>query len=758
MPLERMLRKLGRGIITAGLVASLSLSCSEDALEPSPSPEPIQIVKNNPPSFISTPVTSVEEKQSYSYQSKAQDADGDNLIYSSVKKPNWISLSSSGLISGTAPEVSDNENQEINIAVSDGKDSAYQNYILTVKNLSNIYVLDNNQIDKLFQVNEDNLVFSQSVNFLPGDIIGSDITTKTPDGFLREINSVSADKKTLYTSQATLEQVVKDASLSYSGKLLPSQIVSSSSLKGVQVPPSSVAGFDFNIPIKNAVLYDFDGDSSTTSDQLVVNGNISFNNNVDLSIKINDHKIDDINFKNSTSINSDISVGFNSIGLARTYQVKIAEYKFKPFVIAYLPTVVPIPVIVSPKLSVSVTIDPTLLNPLSGRVQDNASLDIGLHYNGTWNPSAIFSNDFTFSNPVLNKNLELKVSAGPSLEMMLYGVAGPFAGISGRLRLKSENGGWELYGGLGASLGVKMEVLKKGLSAQFKEAINYETLLAKSASPTLEGKILFCTTRNNDAEIYSMNPEGLNEVNLTSDPAGWDTNPSWSPDGKKILYSSRTTSSRDYAIHIMNSDGSNKTRLTSSSMTEANPVFSPDGEKIAYAAAEVVGYEQIYIMNKNGSSPVKITDDNAHYYWDVAWMPSSKIVCASNRDNVKGEIYTMNPDGTGIKRLTNNSYYDRFPSWSPDGTKIAFTTNKDGNEEVYVMNADGSNQINISNSSSTSDYNPFWSPDGKKIVYVNNPGIYSPSAEIWIMNSDGSNKTRITNNNYDDDSPSWSPK
>ena len=764
MQLERMLRKFGRGIITAGLAASLSLSCSEEIIEPTPEPEPIVIVKNNPPTFISTPVTSVNEKQNYSYQAQARDQDGDNLSYSLVKKPNWISLSGSGLISGTAPEVSNNESYEVSVAASDGKVSAYQNYNLSVQNLSNTYVLTSDQAGRLLNADGTSLYFSQAMNFAAGDIIAAGISTPTPSGLLREIVSVSSDKKTFHTDQATLEQAAKDASLSYSGKLLPSSVLSSHYLEGISMSRQAKPNFDFNISLNNVVLYDQDNDPNTKGDQLIANGNISFNTNTTFSFDINNHQITDLKFKNLTDITSDITAGFNSLGMAQTYQVKVAEYKFKPFVMGYLPTPVPIPVIIVPKLGIYVGMDPTNLNPLSVRVQQNSSLDLGLFYSGIWTSSSTFSKEFNFSNPAVNDNLELKVFGGPQMELMLYGIAGPFGAVSGRLRLKAQDGGWELYGGMGASLGVKMDVLKKKLSVQFKEIINYETLLAKSASPTLEGKILFFSGPEfGSSQIYTIKDNGSNLQQITDLPSlPWNCNPCSSPDGKKLFFVSTKDGNRE--IYSMNLDGSGLTRLTSNASYASNddisPDCSPNGQEIVFAS-DRSGQQgdkssEIYLMNSDGSNQRKIGALTGILEQDSpSWSPNGqKIAFDATTNGSHYNIYIVNKDGSGLNKITDTASLNTQSSWSPDGTMIAFTTDRDGNREIYVMNSDGTNQKRLTNNP-THDVDPFWLPDGRIVFISNRDGGYN---NLHIMKSDGSEVKKITTKAYHyDSSPSYIP-
>lgn len=72
------------------------------------------VLPNNPPSITSTPVTAAIKGELYSYQIVASDPDQDALTYSKVSGPSWLSVSSSGLVSGTPP---DDSTQTITVAI-----------------------------------------------------------------------------------------------------------------------------------------------------------------------------------------------------------------------------------------------------------------------------------------------------------------------------------------------------------------------------------------------------------------------------------------------------------------------------------------------------------------------------------------------------------------------------------------------------------------------------------------------------------------
>src|SRR5215213_2660614 len=173
--------------------------------------------------------------------------------------------------------------------------------------------------------------------------------------------------------------------------------------------------------------------------------------------------------------------------------------------------------------------------------------------------------------------------------------------------------------------------------------------------------------------------------------------------------------SKDGEIFTMNADGSDQQRLTNNAADDGDPSWSPDGTKIAFSSTRpglFSGYK-IYVMNADGSDQHSISPPTAEneFLYFPNWSPDGTKIAYSTSGHGGFEIYVMNADGSNPQRLTNNPYLDMYPNWSPDGTKIAFETDRDEpnhNREIYVMNADGSDQHNISNNVATADMHPDW--------------------------------------------------
>ena len=280
--------------------------------------------------------------------------------------------------------------------------------------------------------------------------------------------------------------------------------------------------------------------------------------------------------------------------------------------------------------------------------------------------------------------------------------------------------------------------------------------------PPALASLAFASFRDGTGEIYVMSADGSGQTRLTHSSAS-DLSPSWSPDGRRIAFHSdrddpdRTDNIFIANIYVVNADGSGQTRLTHSSAGDSEPSWSPDGRRIAFMSFRDGGRE-IYVMNADGSGQTRLTHNSAGD-WSPSWSPDGRRIAFMSLRDGNSAIYVMNADGSGQTRLTHNSAGDWSPSWSPDGRRIAFHSDRDDPDQtdndrianIYVMNADGSGQTRLTHSSA-SDSDPSWSPDGRRIAFRS---LRDGNSEIYAMNVDGSSQTRLTNNSAWDGQPSW---
>lgn len=271
------------------------------------------------------------------------------------------------------------------------------------------------------------------------------------------------------------------------------------------------------------------------------------------------------------------------------------------------------------------------------------------------------------------------------------------------------------------------------------------TLLTIAVIPCLAinyGKIAFVRGYGTNSEIYTMNADGTQPINLTKNAAG-DATPAFSPDGTKIVFSSDMSGS--WAIYVMNAyDGTELTLLTNN-FADSNPAFSSDGTKIVFTRS-VGYYSSIYLMNADGTGQTQITSGSYDY------APSFSHDGRGIVFNRGGDIYFLSISSGKLKPLTRNAAaYD--PVISPDGTKIAFVSNRDGNDEIYKMNFDGSNVQRLTINTAV-DRQPAFSADGQKIVFWSDRKGYA-DYEIYTMNTDGDYQIPLTDTNAWNTDPAW---
>ena len=285
----------------------------------------------------------------------------------------------------------------------------------------------------------------------------------------------------------------------------------------------------------------------------------------------------------------------------------------------------------------------------------------------------------------------------------------------------------------------------------------------------VQGQIAFVSRRDGNPEIYVMAADGKNQRRLTNNRAD-DWSPSWSPDGRRIAFISerdghahrRNPGWFTSEIYVMDADGGNQQNLTNHPSDDRSPSWSPDGKRIVFQSDREGRFnDDIYVMAADGGN-LQILTDNRNNDLDPSWSPDGeRIVFSSSREGhvenkfgITDEIYVMDADGGNQQRLTDNRNNDWDPVWSPDGKRIAFMSDRKGDLvkfDIYVMDADGGNQQKLTHHRAW-DSSPSWSPDGERIVFHSKrDGNY----EIYVMDADGGNLQNLTNNPGGDFGPAW---
>jgi len=261
--------------------------------------------------------------------------------------------------------------------------------------------------------------------------------------------------------------------------------------------------------------------------------------------------------------------------------------------------------------------------------------------------------------------------------------------------------------------------------------------------------LVFVSVKDGDYAIFGADADGKHARRLTkekgdpSTPTGlfFQVQPAWSPDAKKIAFAS----GRDGTPHLfaMNADGTGTTRLTDSDQGDDHPSWSADGKRIVFSREGA-----LFEIPAAGGKGHRV-GRGIGSAMSPAFSPNGKLIAYDYRKpgfSIR-EIYVMNADGTGIRQLTRLDHVSSLPAWSPDGKRLAFQSNSVGHFEIYTVALDGTHVRQLT-TSPTDVIQPAWAPDGRTIAYVRDGGI-------WTVG--GGADTQLTSGKNDDSAPAWRP-
>jgi Tol biopolymer transport system component len=224
-------------------------------------------------------------------------------------------------------------------------------------------------------------------------------------------------------------------------------------------------------------------------------------------------------------------------------------------------------------------------------------------------------------------------------------------------------------------------------------------------------EIVFDSDRTGAWQVYTMHADG-SDIDQITHMRGFTGEPSWSPDGSRIVFAHSPTGNPPFNVYTMDAEGGHVHRLTHSALDEQVPKYSPDGHWIAFSTFPQTGAPAVYLVRADGSHFHRLTPLRLHAF-DGDWSPDGRrIVASTNADLPDSQVFTIRADGSHVRLLTSGptGQNDVYASYSPDGCKITFARSLAGQAttDLWVMNADGSNPHDITNTPNFDEVRPDW--------------------------------------------------
>lgn len=331
--------------------------------------------------------------------------------------------------------------------------------------------------------------FSQATDQLNtlqvGDVMVSNPTQAAPDGFLRKVTSVTnnAGQIVVQTEVMTIADSVQQGEISVSQVLQPTNLERATFAEGVTIVKRPDAPSSFYLQLNDVVLYDEDGNTSTTNDQINANGSILLDPRFDFRLKVENFQLKELYFTTTASETSQLKIGSKIFVTAKIVEKELARYPLGPLFF----TIGPFPVTVYPVITITAGIDGTIQANVSTGVTQSLTETAGVSYaNGAWSPIQQFTNQFQYDAPTLSAGLEIKGYTGAKLKILFYGSVGPDIGINAYLKLEAnplQTPWWKLYGGLEVPVGISIEIFSHVIAGWNATVIDFRILLKQADTP-----------------------------------------------------------------------------------------------------------------------------------------------------------------------------------------------------------------------------------------------------------------------------------
>jgi Tol biopolymer transport system component len=294
-------------------------------------------------------------------------------------------------------------------------------------------------------------------------------------------------------------------------------------------------------------------------------------------------------------------------------------------------------------------------------------------------------------------------------------------------------------------------------------------------------KIVYESHRDGNWELYLVNADGSNPVNLTRTPDVDEVYPKPSSDGSKIVFVADQGAGKDRVrdLYVMNADGSDRVKIADNAR---EPCWSPDGSAIAYLKGEFPTYnlqdfatKGLYIHDVKTGETRPHPNGKLEHLYTLNWAPGGDWFVATVHGGLgfSHAIVAIEADGD---RVINLNLGGCRPNVRRDGKQVTWG-HGDFCAGVADLDLTGPTpkatniRDAVESKPPVETYHVTWSPDGKYLTFTTGPkatkknlkgllpefpGVEAPGWNVGVADASARNRwVPITTDGESNKQPSW---
>jgi Tol biopolymer transport system component/DNA-binding winged helix-turn-helix (wHTH) protein len=211
--------------------------------------------------------------------------------------------------------------------------------------------------------------------------------------------------------------------------------------------------------------------------------------------------------------------------------------------------------------------------------------------------------------------------------------------------------------------------------------------------------------------IWTVAADGsqFRQVTDSRNPAGQHAMPTWSPDGKRLIFVAMAPS--EYAIRSLDLASGKIEMLAAAATRLASPRFDPTGKGLYFAGMSSWNDYGIYLLRRAGERPMKYYATHTEVPLGISISPDGKRLLFTRFSNIS-QLWTVTPPAEPKPLFQEAVLRVSLPSFSPDGKLLASNVDIAGrNQDLWVMKADGTGAEPVSSDPRWKN-GTFWNREG----------------------------------------------